>query len=306
MRICCAGEVMVELAGEARAGIYRQGLGGDTFNTAVYMARAGLEVDYITRLGDDRFSESILALLQCEGIGTANIARIAGRQPGLYLIDNDTNGERHFRYWREHSPARELFDRPLNVGDCQVFYFTGITLAVTRSGAAGLQALLAQLREQNTRVVFDPNYRPHLWDTKSQAQEHYRQVLPYCDTVLPTLDDESALWDIATAADCARMYRDFGATEIVIKTPDLSAHVFSDGQQVQRQAQAVAAVDTTGAGDSFNAAYLAARLRGASFALALAAAQQLAADVVQHRGALLPRPASRTSQTSQTSQTEGQ
>lgn len=289
MRICSAGEVMVELAKVGDSGMYRQGLGGDSFNSAVYLAREGLEVDYFTRLGDDSFSDAMITALQHEGVGTAGITRIADRQPGVYLISNDCTGEREFRYWRDSSPARELFDQPVTLDDYQVFYFTGITLAVTRSGLDHLVTLLTGLREKKTKVIFDPNYRPHLWQSDIQAREHYRKVLPFCDTVLPTLEDETALWGVTTPTDCARMYTEFGATEIVIKTPDLVAHAFGEAQQVQVKAEAVKAVDTTGAGDSFNAAYLAARLRGSSFELALAAGQQLAARVVQHSGALLPR-----------------
>lgn len=291
MRIYSAGEVMVELAKVGNSETYRQALGGDSFNTAIYLAREGLAVNYLTRLGDDSFSDAIVTQLQQEGIGTADITRVAGRQPGLYLISNDSTGERAFRYWREQSPARELFDLPVTLNNCQLFYFTGITLAVTRTGVDNLTALLTQLREKKAKIVFDPNYRPALWQSETQARDHYRKVLPYCDMVLPTLEDETALWGITTPDDCARMYQDFGASEMVIKTPDLAAHAFCGTQQVQRQAEAVAAVDTTGAGDSFNAAYLAARLRGNSLELALEAGQRLAASVVQHSGALLPRTA---------------
>jgi 2-dehydro-3-deoxygluconokinase len=278
---------MVELVASADPGQYRQGLGGDSYNTAIYMARQGLAVDYLTRLGDDGFSSAIVAQLQAEGIGTALIPRVPGRQPGVYLVSNDDHGEREFRYWRENSPARELFDQPLSLSACQAFYFTGITLAVTRSGTGHLKTLLEQLRQQGTQILFDPNYRPRLWQNEVQAQGYYREILPLCDTVLPTLEDETALWGIESPEDCAAMYRDFGATEVVIKTPDLAAHAYRGEQRILRRASAVTAVDTTGAGDSFNAAYLAARLQGEPIESALAAGQALAAVVVQHRGAVL-------------------
>ena len=289
MRICCAGEVMVELASEAEPAIYRQGLAGDSFNTAIYLAREGLSVDYLTCLGVDRFSDAIIDQLQRENIGCDSIRLLPGRQPGLYIINNDQQGERQFSYWRDHSPAREIFDQAVTLSACQGFYFTGITLAITRSGTHNLKNLLMQLRQDGVAILFDPNYRPQLWQSKAQAKQYYRDILPFCDTVLPTLDDETVLWDIDSVERCAEMYRDYGAKEIVIKGPELVAHVFTDQQHVQRQAEAVSAVDTTGAGDSFNAAYLAARLRGESIESALLAAQTLAAAVVRHRGALLPR-----------------
>jgi len=289
MRICCAGEVMVELASTGASNCYQQGFAGDTYNTAIYLARAGQQVDYLTRLGDDQFSDAIISELEQEGVGTDTVLRIAGRQPGLYLIGNDARGEREFHYWRENSPAREMFEQPLRPPPCQAFYFTGITLAITRSDIENFKELLGQLEKQGATIAFDPNYRPGLWDSDAQARDYCREVLPYCSMVFPTLDDERILWGIDSPQESARMYREFGAAEIVVKGADLVASAFFGKQVVQHQAEMVRAVDTTGAGDSFNAAYFAARLQGASLDVSLVAGQQLAAQVVQHRGALLPR-----------------
>jgi 2-dehydro-3-deoxygluconokinase len=247
-----------------------------------------LQVDYLTRLGDDTFSDAILQQLGDEGIGRSLIQRCPGRQPGLYLISNDASGERQFSYRREHSPAREMFDDPISLSGYGLFYLTGITLAITRDGIDNLVALLTRLRQEACTIVFDPNYRPHLWQDREQAQFHYRQILPLCDILLPTLEDETALWGIDTVEDCHSMYRAFGLRELVIKGPELVTEVFCGQEHVSRRASAVTAVDTTGAGDSFNAGYLAARLQDKSIADAVACAQKLSATVVQHRGAILP------------------
>ncbi len=292
IKICCAGEVMVELARVDGSSLYRQGLAGDSFNTAVYLARAGLQVEYLTRLGTDAFSDAILEQLGLEGIDSGRITRVAGTNPGLYIISNDEDGERHFSYWREHSPARQLFDWPLCLGDINAFYFTGITLAVTRSGLANLQALLVEMREHDVKIIFDPNYRASLWDSRKQAQEYYRAVLPMCDMVMPTLEDETALWGIDNAEDCSQFYSEYGVSELVVKGPQLVAHVFAADEHLIRQATEVVAVDATGAGDAFNAGYLAERLRGEPPGAALISAQQLAAQVVRHRGAVIPRETS--------------
>ena len=288
VKICCAGEVMTELAAERGAHLYRQGFAGDSFNTAVYLARAGLPVEYLTCLGDDALSDAIMARLTEEGIDSSRIRRLPGRQPGLYLIRNDAQGERHFSYWREHSPARELFDHPVNLEGLTHFYFTGITLAVCRTGLENLLDTLQRLRSEGCSIIFDPNYRPALWQSLAQAQDYNRKVLPLCDTVLPTLDDDTQLWGITGVDACRQHYFDMGVRELVIKAPDLVAHAFSAAEQVVKHAPAVAAVDTTGAGDSFNAGYLAARLRGAGMSEAVTAAQALSAMVVQHRGAIAP------------------
>lgn len=278
---------MVELAGAGDG--YRLGFAGDTFNTAVYLARAGHAVSYLTRLGDDPYSDDVIAICSAEGIGTGMIERLPGRRPGLYLIENAADGERSFHYWRGEAPVRGLFDQLPGTPAADAFYFTGITVAVTRTGQANLLAFLDAMKSRGTTIAFDPNYRPALWDDAQQAREHCGAVLPFCDIVLPTLEDETALWGIETVEDCRRFYKEHGIGETVVKGPALTAYVFTGDTVVERQADPVDAIDTTGAGDSFNAGYLAARFNDAAPADALTAAQRLAANVVQHRGAILPR-----------------
>ncbi len=288
MKILSLGEVMVEMA--SADGVWLQSYGGDTFNTAIYLARAGHQVDYMTALGDDHFSQEILAYLKADGVNTDTITCVPDRQPGLYTIHNDPSGEREFGYWRNSSPARECFDQPVSLKHTpQVLYFSGITLAVMRSGIENLVEFIVELRSKGCRIVFDPNYRPKLWDNPLQAQEAYARVLKYCDIVLPTLDDETLLWGVTSIAECHQFYNNHGVKELVIKADGPSCHVFSDSEYIHKNATPVAAIDTTGAGDSFNAGYLASRCHGNSILDAIDRAQQLAAQVVQHRGAVLPR-----------------
>ena len=137
--------------------------------------------------------------------------------------------------------------------------------------------------------MFDPNYRPALWDNVQQAREHYEAVLPLCDIALPTLEDEAALWGTPTVEACRVQYQQCGISEVVIKGTQLTAHAFTAKEQWVQAAPPVEALDTTGAGDAFNAGYLACRLRGGTLREALTEAQRLSAAVVQHRGAILPR-----------------
>jgi 2-dehydro-3-deoxygluconokinase len=199
VKICCAGEVMGEFAAVPGEDTYRLDVAGDTFNTAVYLARQGLTVEYLTRLGDDDVSSIILARLAEEGIGRDAIRVQPGRQAGIYMIRNDPDGERHFTYWRGQSAARGLFDEPVTLAGISHFYFTGITLAVCRDGIDNLLQLLASLKTDGCAILFDPNYRPALWDDAGQARTLMERVIPVCDTVFPTLEDERMLWGIEDA-----------------------------------------------------------------------------------------------------------
>jgi 2-dehydro-3-deoxygluconokinase len=284
---------MLELAPTGCGNSYQRAFAGDSFNTAVYLARAAIPTTYLTRLGDDKASAEALQFMQAEGIDSSLIEIAEGCNIGLYLIDNDDSGERTFTYYRDSSPARRLFDEPraltASVLGADVFYFTGITLAVTRSGRKNLLRLLAALKETGCQIIFDPNYRPRLWDDVAQARSCCLAVLRHCDLILPTQEDDLALWAIGDADQSIDFYRQLGASEVVVKGAERTVQAWTSSGRATRKAEAIAAVDTTGAGDAFNAGYLASRLAGVNLEPSLAAAQQLAARVVQHHGAILPR-----------------
>src|SRR6201986_2943050 len=134
-RVVAIGEVMLEMS-RGSDGRFSMACGGDTFKTAVYLARAGVEVAYATALGDDPHSDNIVAMATAEGIQTDLILRVPGRLPGLYMIENDAKGERRFRYWRGEAPARELFELPdwnriaEAMLDARLIFFSGITLSL--------------------------------------------------------------------------------------------------------------------------------------------------------------------------------
>ena len=176
------GEVMIELArgSDERVGF---GYGGDTFNVAVYLARAGVDVAYVTALGDDRYSDEILARAAAEGVRGDLVIRVPGRLPGLYLIETDAAGERQFYYWRDVSPARDLCELPdwarlaESMLSAKLIYFSGITLSLYSD--AGLGRFLSAVdaaRQQGVTVAFDSNFRPRGWKgDRSRARAVFEQ-----------------------------------------------------------------------------------------------------------------------------------
>ncbi|BAT57759.1 2-dehydro-3-deoxygluconokinase [Variibacter gotjawalensis] len=295
--VAAIGEVMIELA-RGPDGRFSLNFGGDTFNTSVYLARAGIKVSYATAMGDDPYSASLIDLATAEGIGTDLITRVPGRMPGLHLIETDAAGERKFYYWRDTSPARDLFELPNwsatadAILNARVIYFSGITLSLySNAGLGRFLALLELARQRGAIVAFDSNYRPRGWKgDAARARTVYGEALKRVDIALPSFDDEAALWSDSSPDGTVQRLQAFGVSEVVVKNGTSDALVVSkDVSQRVPVPQVTQAVDTTAAGDSFCAGYLAARLKGEEPAAAVSAAHKIAGEVVQHRGAIIPR-----------------
>jgi 2-dehydro-3-deoxygluconokinase len=298
-RVALIGECMIELQQHAD-GALKQSFGGDTLNTAVYLSRllgSAAQVDYVTALGDDSFSDAMCGIWADEGIGLSRVQRLPGRLPGLYCIQTDANGERRFLYWRNEAAVRECFTTPSAdpileaLPEYDVLYFSGITLAVLGEvGRARLLSSLGDARDRGARVVFDNNYRPRLWRSVDQARQAYRTVMHEVDVALLTEDDEQALFGYTDSEQIMEAYRGLGVAEVVIKRGARSCLVRAGERRYEVPAHAVRkVVDTTAAGDSFSAAYLAKRLRGGSPEEAAEAGHRLAGLVIQHPGAVIPR-----------------
>lgn len=291
------GECMVEvgLTGPTQAAI---GYAGDAFNTTVYLRRQGLSAAFGTALGEgDPFSAGIMRLMTEEGIDTSLVRAASGRLPGLYTIDRDEAGERRFFYWRAEAPARDYLamadmgQLQAAVTTARLIYLSGISLAIV--GEAGRQALvhlLAQAKAAGAAVAYDPNHRPQLWASREQARAATEAVLPLCAYISAEVTDLEGLYGQA-AETLPAAWAELDA-EVVIREPSHDVTVRMGGGVVRvRHDPPVGALDTTGAGDAFNAGYLAARLKGLEPRAAVLAARRLANIVVQHIGAIIPRAA---------------
>jgi 2-dehydro-3-deoxygluconokinase len=252
-------------------------------------------VDYVTALGDDSFSNAMCQQWSDERVGLGMVQRLPGRLPGLYCIQTDANGERKFLYWRNEAAVRDCFTTPAAepilaaLPDYDMVYFSGITLAVL--GEVGRERLLQALveaRRRGAKVVFDNNYRPRLWASVEAARAAYRTVLAEVDIALLTEDDERALFGYADSEQVFAAYP--AIAEVVLKRGADACLIRCHGERFFVPALKVEkVVDTTAAGDSFSAAYLASRLKGGAPQEAALAGHRLASRVIQVPGALIPR-----------------
>lgn len=294
-RIVAVGECMIELS-DRRGADWRMGFAGDTLNTLWYLRALlpdGAVTDYFTAFGDDPFSREQMDFLSGHGIGTAGSPVIAGKAPGLYAVNLDPAGERSFTYWRSDSAARRLADDPealaTSLAAAGLVYFSGITLAILDNEARTTLLTALQDVRKETAIAFDPNHRPPLWPDGETARAAYAWAYETATIVLPTFDDEQGLFGDADAHATAARVTALGPGEVIVKQGAGPAIVSIDGKASEIAAREdVRPVDTSGAGDSFNGAYLAARMTGWEPEDSVRFAHAIAALVVTHHGALLP------------------
>jgi 2-dehydro-3-deoxygluconokinase len=205
-RIACIGEAMIELSMDGDQA--HLAVAGDTLNTAIYLKRSwpDVTVDYVTCLGQDMLSNRIVEFIAANDLGHANIQRIAHKSPGLYAINTAPDGERSFTYWRGDSAARQMFSdadfRVLEQFDG--LYLSGITLAILPQNIR--LALLEWLYAAPVQVIFDSNYRAHLWEDRATAQKIIAAFWQRADIALPSIDDEMDVFGETEAQVAQRFF----------------------------------------------------------------------------------------------------
>ena len=235
----------------------------------------------------------MIAGWQAEGVGTDHVVRVPGKLPGLYMIETGANGERKFYYWRENSAARLLFALPETpaiieaLAGYDLIYLSGVTLSLYGTdGRKLLMEALSRARAAGGKVAFDTNFRPRGWPDRDVAQRAFNDFFEVSDIVLASVEDLDLCFGPKMAAAVADR---ISVPELVVKYLEPACRVRAQGiDQVVTAAPVEHVVDTTAAGDSFSAAYLAARVTGAGPVEAAMAGHRLAGAVVRYPGAIIP------------------
>ena len=293
------GECMVEFAPATKDGLFQRGFAGDTFNTAWHFQRhAGRkwQASFLTAIGDDAMSVAMQQFIVDANIDISHVQVLPGRNCGLYTISLES-AERTFAYWRGQSAAKHLADDHLALTAAinaeSEIYVSGITLAILNASARKvLISALSQAKSMGKSVTFDPNIRMRLWANSIEAKTAITAAAKASTRVMPSFGDEQMLFGDTSPEATIKRYQNLGASEIIVKDGANSTLILSAGFTAEVPAIRVKKpVDTTGAGDAFNAGYLAGRLNGLSAVTSAKYGHAIAADVIKGRGALVPSKA---------------
>jgi 2-dehydro-3-deoxygluconokinase len=264
---------------------------GDAFNVLFYAARLGLRTGFVSAVGDDLFTPMILKGIEREGIGTSHLLRLPGRHNGLYFIELDEGGEYTFHFWRENSAATEtLIHHDLDelagyISGSRYLLLTGVGLAVLKEPQR-LRRLM-EMVQGSTTIVFDTNYRARLWNSPGDYRERIDELLPLVDIFLPTLADLQAVYPGVSEPELLLQLAERGPSVIAMKKGGRGCSSFYDGRIEEYPARTdVAVVDTTGAGDAFNAGFIAGLVRGLPIGECCQMAQNVAVQALGVCGAI--------------------
>ena len=301
--VVCVGEIMLELSGVNPDGSARFGFGGDTGNTAIYLSRLfGGEgnVGYLTRLGQGPFSDNLAKALDQENVQLSPCTQMEPGTPGLYAISTDAVGERSFTYWRRDAAVRKLLTGAAVQQEIdfllgfEALYLSGITLAVLSD--EGRRVLLDVIKKQaklGRDVMFDVNFRPHLWQSHAphiDVADLMKQVIGLSSVVKVGQDESEALFGSVNGANTVQLLKHLGNAALVITEGPERIVVFEQNQTQEVRFDPVKdVVDSTAAGDSFSAGFLHARMCGEAISECVKAGQRLAAEVIRHPGAIMPK-----------------
>ncbi|MFF3488598.1 sugar kinase [Streptomyces sp. NPDC002701] len=294
--ILALGEPMLELNADADGALenaesFAVGYGGDTSNFAIAAARSGTRTGYVTRVGDDAFGTVLTQLWEREGVDTTHVSREPGGRTGIYFIARGPAGH-GFTYYRADSPASRLStaDVPEQaVADARLLHVTGITQAISSSACDAAFHAMSVARAHGTLVTYDPNHRPALW-SGDRARAIILRSLELCDIALPNIDEGRMLTGEESPEAVLRALGDRGPKVIVLKLGDQGALVADHGDVTHVPVHPVTPVDASGAGDTFDGAFAARLVAGASPVEAARYAAVAAALTTTGHGAVRPIP----------------
>jgi 2-dehydro-3-deoxygluconokinase len=294
--IISIGEPMVEFSAQQEGALsetsnFRMGWGGDTSNFCIAASRAGGKVGYLTRLGEDEFGESFLKLWHRENIDTRHIVKDSNSFTAVYFISR--MGKQHsFSYFRRDSAASRMtpdFLPKKYIAGARLLHVSGISQAISQSACDTVSAAITLARNSGRLISYDPNYRPKLWP-RNRAREVIHQTCRLADLIFPSLDDARYLTGLSEPEEIAKFYLGLGPKVVVIKLGADGALLATAEGLITFPPYRVEAVDMSGAGDTFDGAFVAAYLAERPMHACMRFANAAAALTTTGLGCVTPVP----------------
>lgn len=234
---------------------FDRAVGGAELNFAIGMSRLGVDSKWISCIGDDEFGKVIYNFARGEGIDVSNVKTTKEIPTSVYFKEIRENGEGKSFYYRNPSPLLKLTVKDIETSvleDIDALHVSGVFLAICEHNIETIIKLLKIAKQKNIIVSFDPNLRLKLW-TLEQAKKVFEQIYMYVDYLLIGDTEFSLLFDDTSPEYFIQIYK---MKEVVIKKGELGAIVYTATEKIEGAAFNIKAVDTVGAGDAFDAAYM--------------------------------------------------
>lgn len=291
--IIAIGEPMIEFnqTGGANSVQYLQGFGGDTSNFIIAAARQGARTGYLTALGDDAYGRMFLDLWRADGVDATAVKIDRAAPTAIYFVTHGASGHA-FHFYRTGSAASRLGPADIDrnyVTRARVVHISGISLAISASACDACYVAVEAARAAGRMVSFDTNLRLKLWP-KDRARAVITDMMSYCDISLPSYDDVALLTGIDDADALVDFALGRGARIVALKLGERGALVANAKERHRIAPFPVAAVDATGAGDTFGGAFVARLIAGDDLAAAGRYAAAAAAISTTGYGAVAPIP----------------
>jgi 2-dehydro-3-deoxygluconokinase len=294
--IIAIGEPMFELSAEEEGSLsevrhFIAGWGGDTSNFSIAASRAGGRVGYLTRLGDDAFGESFINLWQREGIDISFIVKDPDAFTAAYFISRKGN-QHHFTYFRKGSAASRMTPEFLPrdyIASAKLLHISGISQAISTGACDTIAAAITMARAAGLIISYDPNYRSKLWKL-DRARDVVHETCRQADLIFPSLDEARLLTGLELPDEIARFYLELGPKVVVIKLGAEGALLATVDGYCTFPPNLVDAIDMSGAGDTFDGAFVARFIAGQPPAACVRFANASAAITTTGLGCVTPVP----------------
>ena len=293
IKICAIGECMIELT-NAKTKLYSQSIAGDTLNFTSYLDKKIFNTSYFTAVGTSEISMRVINFLHKQKIKTYLISKISSYEIGLYLIENSKAGEKIFYYWRDNSAAKFFFNNQNIIKyknqllKNQYVYFSGITLSLfENNNLHNFLSLLELLKKKQVKIIFDFNIRIKRW-SKKKLNSYFSQTLPFANILFASGEDLNFLKGSASVKTFTNLIQKYNIKHAIYrKNARLNYSFYENESYFVKNIVKDKVIDTSGAGDGYNAAYISNFIKYNNPQKALSAASELGAKIVMKKGAIV-------------------